>query len=243
MGVSSREEPRTVEIQTMYNYPLHFPEGDVMVRHVTNKGYYEHDLLEALRETTGPLADGAWVDVGAYVGTHSSFFLDQTPAREVFAYEPTLLSYRLLERNIKTLRKVSKTAASKRFVAHCRAVSDRKGWASISSYKSTNIGGTRWSSDRRSGDQRPVVTLDSHLPRQLRQPLSVLKVDAEDNDQRVLEGASQLISTYRPVIAFEALEGQYAHDILNFLSQWDYRVVWDKKEIKYIVRPGETKDA
>ncbi len=75
-----------------------------------------------------------------------------------------------------------------------------------------------------SGDflSSPSVTLD--LLGQTHQVPSVIKIDVEGNELQVLEGACDLITTYKPVLIFEVLTWQELEKVRAFLTSLHYHI-------------------
>jgi FkbM family methyltransferase len=163
------------------------------------------------------------IDVGANVGEYTLWLAKRVgPQGRVLAYEPfapVARRLRLLVR-LNRLHTVEVTEA---------AVADVEGGGALSLPR-TRLGFVAdalpyLSSTNVSGDIRvPVVTLDQESLRKNLRHVSVLKVDAEGGDFKVLKGAVKLIERERPTIMVEANE------------QWMARVGSTLRDLVHLVR-------
>jgi FkbM family methyltransferase len=140
--------------------------------------WFESANLEFIR---GLQVSGNYVDAGAFVGTHAIFFSLFCPASRIYAFEPQPVSYAKLARNIEV-----------NGIANCQifntALSDSPGRGSLRQVywiEMVNRGGA----ELLPGDEVQVATLDSFcLP-----PISLMKVDVEGLELRVLHGARETL--------------------------------------------------
>ena len=132
--------------------------------------WYELPNLEFVRSLK---AEGNYVDVGAYIGTHTLFFSLFCPSKQVFSFEPQLDVFQKLTRNLEA-----------NGVTKCRALnmglSDAPGRGIVRSGETNK--GAGWLLP---GDAVEVVTLDSLNLRDV----ILLKIDVEGMELRVLRGA------------------------------------------------------
>lgn len=158
--------------------------------------FYESEMLEYI-EALG-LA-GTYVDVGGYVGTHALFFATYCPADDVHTFEPRATCYQHLSRNI------AANALSPRVKAHRMGLSDRD-----ESFDLTMGGKT---------EQIECHPLD-HL---IQTPVSLMKIDVEGMEPRVLAGASRILAAHKPLLFIEAHTDDELGAILNVLAPYGYR--------------------
>lgn len=148
--------------------PVDYVEGMLL-----RGSWYELPNLEFIR---GLQVIGNYVDVGAYVGTHSLFFSLFCPSQQVYSFEPQPKVYSKLLDNL---------AANG--VTNCQvfnfAVGKSRGLADVREAADTNKGGTRVVSSL--GGVTDIVPIDSlHLPK-----ISLMKIDVEGAELDVLQGA------------------------------------------------------
>ena len=127
-------------------------------------------------------SDETFVDIGAYDGDTVERFLDLTDGRyrEIVAFEPDGRSF----------RKAQKRLWGRERITLCNALlSDRVEFVPFSS------GEGRGNSRSQEGKERTTTTLDIAL--EGRRP-TVLKFDAEGDEEKILEGGRRVIGEYRP---------------------------------------------
>lgn len=145
-----------------------------------------------------PIKDGTVVaDIGANIGIMSRMFASRGGI--VHAFEPSPSALELLEVNTADLPNVT---------IHRVALSDGEGTTRFNELYGNSV-----SSISKEGIEVPMRTLDSIgiMP-------TVIKIDVEGYEHRVLRGAAETIRSCRPVILFEALcetARQYCEDIIG----------------------------
>lgn len=162
---------------------------DVIVTAALANGNYEpftlrifHQLMDvALAKNENQPC--VFVDVGANIGLFTVTAALLNPRVRVFAFEPNPTSYRLLQENLQLNGLTNANAAQ-------TAVGERQGRASLD-ISSPHAG---CHSIYSSGDQRieiPVICLDDFFAEKQVLP-SLIKVDVEGYEPRVLEGMKSL---------------------------------------------------
>lgn len=134
------------------------------------------------------------IDVGAHIGTHTVFLANLlNNTGEVWAFEPQKKIFMELNANL-LANKASKVHALR------MALGDHHGKASLSKAAAGNEGHTAVG---QGGDDASMVRLDDmHISN-----VSLIKIDVEGYEDRVLDGARQTISASKPVIFIEIQGG------------------------------------
>lgn len=142
--------------------------------------FYELPMLEFIQ---GLNLEGEFIDVGANVGNHSLFF-NHFCNVQVIAYEPVPENYWILERNCENTH-----------IAPCEsALSDKKGYSGYTKV-SNNMGMCRLE-----GDGNVIIkTLDQQTHK-----CSLIKIDAEGFEEKILKGGIELLKRCHPHIFVEA---------------------------------------
>ena len=175
--------------------------------------FYEIDFLENLHAKYEH--GGVFVDVGAFVGNHSLFFARHCGAEKVISFEPFPETLSLLRHNVKINDLQSKiTCVGK-------AVSDQSGSLSMSIVSKKNRGMNRI--DESGTTSVPVTTLDIELA-DIRQPISLMKIDAEGHGSNVITGARETINRFKPVIAIE-VDPEPLDRISDLLAELGYNAI------------------
>lgn len=151
------------------------------------------------------LADrDVFIDIGANTGVYSILAADLLPKGTVISYEPfPLMSNYLLENvmrnNLPNVRirtfGISNTNSSKKFFMN-------KGRPNSFSF-SRNV-------DNALEIQLFTKTLDDAILMENLDRVDYIKIDAEGEEEKVIEGAQQVIKKFRPIIQTEALFGELA---------------------------------
>lgn len=144
--------------------------------------YYEPDLLSVISRAK---RKGVYIDVGAHVGNHTTYFALECPATRVIAIEPD-------ERAFKRLRITVEANDGAPVTLIQAAVHNQWRTASIRRRGRTIEGGIV-----------PVVHIDNLLDQG--EKLAVIKVDVEGVEDAVLRSGLGLIKRDLPLIAAEAL--------------------------------------
>lgn len=162
-------------------------------------GTYEAEVWERL----APHAVGEDVvwDVGAHIGTFAIRALLHPLVRQVHCFEPDSETAAILESNL-----ALNTVSHATYAVHRAALGDRTGARLLHRGPPANTGLTTLRDDLGYGSSTvPCLTVDDALARGIAPPPTLLKLDVEDWELRVLSGAARLLAAAPPrAIAFEA---------------------------------------
>ena len=170
--------------------------------------WYEEAFLEHIRSLD---LVGAYVDVGAHLGTHTLWCAMLCRSTVVHAIEPVARYADVVERN------VAANGLEGRVVVHRVGVSDHAGLATNYLSREHQLGFV--------SDAEPVsetfqtVRLDELVPR----PVVLIKLDIEGMELAALRGAERLLED-RPVVFAEAHSEEELEAIDGLLNQRGYRV-------------------
>lgn len=144
------------------------------------------------------------VDIGANYGTYSLTMASLIgPTGQVHAYEPARQPIRMLKQSITT-------NALKNIDLHEVGLSNRSGSANmaISANPELNsLTGAKQEDD----EQIALMTLDEALG-EYQPPIAFIKMDAEGEEERILEGASRFLARQHPLIMFELKHGNQTNE-------------------------------
>lgn len=186
------------------------------------EGRYESDNLGALaRFLTQHLAidpNSTAIDVGANIGNHSVFFSEIFS--KVLAYEPNPRVYSILAFN----------SAGMNIVPLNYGLSDENSTLAFS-IDPVNLGGSKVLDGGAFAGASDLDTIEIEVRRLDEDPqvagesISLIKIDVEGHELRVLEGAADIIRTERPIVIFEQSPDAIEHgtsDTINFLRGKSY---------------------
>ncbi len=150
-----------------------------------------------------PGPDEIYVDVGAAHGDTLEKFLKVTAGRfrHIHAFEPTPGQYRQLERH----------AAREGVTTHCKAVGAASGSITFYDNPANPFGGNAVAATG-TPITVPCVRLDDAVPE-----CSLIKMDVEGYECRVIEGARELIGRCRPDMAITCYH--YPQDLFEILDK------------------------
>jgi FkbM family methyltransferase len=138
------------------------------------------------------------VDVGANIGCHTISYANMNPECKVWAFEPQEKTFGILSRNVARNSLSDRVEIYKCGLGHKEALTtlnslDKVWDANMQGHNKGGIG------IGEGGETIKVRTLDSlNLP-----GLDFMKIDVEGAEGLVLQGASETIKKYKPVIFFE----------------------------------------
>jgi FkbM family methyltransferase len=177
-----------------------FPD-DHITRWLQLGRFYEEDLLRAIRDLD---VRGPYVDVGAFIGTHATFFACECPASKVIAIEPNPEAFELLLRNTARHPGITSVHAAAHDCWQTAAVVHRdaknRGMATIIE-----------------GGPIRVVSVDAMEVR-----AALLKIDVEGMELAVLRSARETLLAH-PVVVAEAATDVLREAIDRHLEPLGYR--------------------
>lgn len=146
------------------------------------------------------------LDIGANIGNHTLFFLNECNALKVMSFEPVLETFHVLEKNIKL------NHVEERVELINAGVSDKPGKAMISLFDKNNIGGTRICQS--SDGKMTLLTIDSLG---INNSIGLIKIDVEGQELSVLKGMQDTLCRHKPYIMIEIEDDNFedANRILN----------------------------
>lgn len=177
--------------------------------------YYEIDNLEwVFKEFMSgvignDVKNSVACDIGANIGNHTLYFLNELSAKKVISFEPMLKTFNILRKN------VDLNNLNDHVELHNVGVSNIEGNAESQQYDYTNIGASKINVGN--GNIK-LVTLDSiDIPE-----LTMMKIDVEGMELNVLQGAVKTIEKTHPYIMLEAW-GESINEVSKFLSDFGYK--------------------
>ena len=214
-------------VMTTEHYKLRaHPQKGTLTRAVIRRGYWEKTETKAFILHLKP--DALVIDAGANFGHYAlvaAKFVGS--AGKVIAFEPNTETFQLLLSNIAML-------AHQNVIAVQAGLSDDNGEMSLS-IDSSNPGGHSFTKDNvgeTGGDEiTPVYSLDQYLSsNQFGLPVSVIKIDVQGFEVKVIRGAMQTIQRDHPVVFCEVTpqatknSGDDFQELLEFFKDANYTV-------------------
>ena len=165
-------------------------------------------------------------DVGANIGTFTTWLANTFPKGKVFAFEPQRAVFQILCGNvaINNLYNV--------YTYNCGVgkINEVKSFEEPNYFSKDDFGTFSLVEDiikQKSGDsiQVDIVTLDSFCEKHKIQTIDLIKVDAEGMDLDVLEGATNLLTQCKPALFVEHCDNRKSiiGKLQKFLDQFKYQ--------------------
>lgn len=180
---------------------VHSSQGDYISEVIKfTKMYYEIQLLVFLKSEF-PVQQMV-VDIGANIGNHSKFFWEEMKVPAIVAFEPVVTNAKLFRAN----------NPCEKIVLHQIALSSEKTVRTLYNTGEGSFGGFSFNREPHSyvvSTEIPTATLDSFELK----GVTLIKIDVENHENSVLEGAKNTILLNKPVIV---LENSYYHFPNNF---------------------------
>jgi FkbM family methyltransferase len=158
------------------------------------------------------------VDVGANIGTHTVFFAKKvTETGIVIAFEPQRLVYQTLCGNVALNGLTNVTC----LLAAAGGARGQLTFPTVDPRQTFNFGAVRGSSTG-TGEVVDVVAIDElGLPR-----CTLIKVDVEGMEAKVIEGAKQTIARCRPALFLENDTVERSREVLTAVESIGYKAFW-----------------
>jgi len=172
--------------------------------------------------------DSTVLDIGANIGVMTVHMARKLPGSQVFSFEP-------VPENLHTLRRLVKFYKLRNVKVFGVALGNYEGTAEmiLPEHKHVKFQGLSHiegveGTERDSGINYTVAMhrLDS-MP-ELKspvKPISGIKIDVENYEYNVLEGAKELLAKYRPVIYAELWDNQNRADCMKLLTEIGYTIL------------------
>jgi len=185
--------------------------------------FYERDVLERLKERIRKRGrQGAAVDAGAFIGTHSTYFAQFCGCAPVVSFEANPATFSILLENVR-LNDLEKTV-----VPVNKALGAHAGYADVHSGEAGNRGTATISFDSQGGGSSvEVSTLDREVQRIMPTSPSValIKIDVEGAELDVLKGSLSTIEKDMPVLCVEIHTARNLRNALSILGRNPYWII------------------
>lgn len=140
-----------------------------------------------IKDFTKDFKDEVFLDVGANSGIMSLFAKGR-----VYAFEPTISTYKLLVKNI--------NLNSSEVTPICKAVCDEEVNYHMIEYEQSGFNCIE------EGGRRKTITLDKWAKENNVQNIKLIKIDTEGTDEKVVLGGIEIIKRDKPIIITELID-------------------------------------
>jgi FkbM family methyltransferase len=185
---------------------------DFLGRVLQRGAFYELGMLEYIRKACIP---GLYLDVGAFIGTHTIFFAELCPrCTGVVAFEPMRTSFELLAAN---------TAANCLRVPvelQLFAIGGEPGKCRMQHGPEDNMGMSCAKVDP--GGDTEMTTIDAYAAMHSCSSIGLIKIDVEGHEVEAVQGAEKTIRTQRPQLFIECDSKPRLAKLTSTLAALDY---------------------
>jgi protein O-GlcNAc transferase len=183
---------------------------------IVQENYYEYKDLHKLVSIfqngilKKKLNNSCICDIGANIGNHSLYFLNECNVSFVYAFEPITETYRVLCKNYEINGLTSKTNA------HNVGLGETESKANIKTFDERNTGATELQINDEGNIS--IISLDSL---NINKKIVFMKIDVEGFEISVIKGATKTINKYHPYIFVEVKE-KNRNEANGILKEWGY---------------------
>ena len=193
-------QPNLKQTNTRYGDMWYFHEDPTIGRSLNLYGEYSQVEIIFMQYFTN--SESIVVDIGANIGTHT-LGVCQTVGH-VIAIEPDQYNYNLLTMNTESRENVTRMRLA---ISNCAGQT-----GTFFDFGKTKL---------ERGDRCPLVTLDS-----LELPPDFIKIDVEGMELQCLQGATDTISFYRPIMLIEMQDTSKYPQVFDYLKAKNYSLWW-----------------
>lgn len=165
------------------------------------------------------------MDIGANIGVHTVTMAKLVGATgAVIAFEPQRVIHQMLGGNIQL--NGLKNVDAKRM-----ALGNEEGSIPVMELdpdKENNFGGLQLSKFSSRGEDIPLHSLDALGYDTIQGQIQFMKIDVEEMEQDVIEGARKTIAVSQPVMYVENNGGDKAESLLDCINSLDYACFWHR---------------
>ena len=219
---------KIVDIRSAKFYVPNYPIDLIQSIIVDTKNFFEHDILQELQPYIKKNA--VILDIGANIGNHSVYWAVRSNAKKIYSFEPVEDFFKILKKNVEINQLKDKVKIFN------IGLSNQKINGSISHYDPTNIGGTSIKQDLNGNlmlDKLDNITFKDNT-------IDFIKIDVEEHELEVLQGARETLLKYRPVV-FVEIFSENKTKVHEYLTKLGYRLEKRFRDSNYLYIFNETK--
>lgn len=186
---------------------------DLIQREILYTGdYYERRGLDEFFDKYASIGvkGRAVLDIGANIGSHALYFVNEQDALHVYCFEPIKKTYAVLKRNVEI------NGFQKRITIFNVGVGEETGRGVVSREWDNNWGGTQIKSSN-SGNIKIIAIDDMDID----DDIALVKIDVETFENHVIKGMVNTLKKYHPLIKIEIVKENF-EEINEILTQLGY---------------------
>ena len=170
-----------------------------------------------------------FIDIGANIGYYSILAAKLNPELKIFAFEPSPGAFDFLSDNIRLNN-------SKNIFPHKLALSNVEGKLTFYQHSNPKVkeleaqlgGSSSLVLDEENKDQFQSIevaasTLNKFVQSNTFDKIDIIKIDTEATEHLVIEGASDVLSKFKPIIICEVIKNKIEKQLEEIFSRFGYR--------------------
>jgi len=190
--------------------------------------HFEEKCVKKLLEYIKP--GDIVLDVGAHIGTYTIPFAKAVgPSGKVYSFEPQARMRELLHKNIKANGMEDRVVVNPYAVGHVNKLITMSANTDDSrkvDYNRKEIGNFGGMNVGKGGEQVKMVSLDNiFFP-----SVNVIKIDVEGCEPLVIDGAREIIETYKPVVFYEKNHKTITREMIEMFNLSKNLINFDAKD-------------
>ncbi len=176
--------------------------------------------------------EGAIIDIGANVGMMSAYLSKKNPKAVIYAFEPIDINYQTLKRVIRFFRlqnikafplALGNQQTTVKMVLPIVANAYRQGFSHVITDMELVNGII---------SEVPMEKLDEIVEINALPSIAAIKIDVENFEFEVLQGAKQLLLKHKPLIFCELWNDHHRSDCFLFMENLGYEIhIWEKGQL------------
>ena len=217
-----------IRTRNYLGFTLYYSKGTSLIARLNNNNLYEPETCNIIHKVLSEISQPTFIDIGANIGLISLFVLSENSKAKVYAFEPGPHQADLL------LKTIEKNNIKDRLIFERIALSNSDSYLEFFIHNTKDVSGDGFIDTERAGVTTSIKVkskrLDDWWNEQQKPQIDMIKIDTEGAEFWVLEGASELIKTCRPLILTEMSKLNYCnypyneYDVLDLLHKYQYSV-------------------
>ena len=204
-----------------------YPYDSIQSCIVDNMEFFEEENLKELNQYLNH--NSVVFDIGANIGNHTLYWSKITNVKEIHSFEPVPQTFAILKKNIEINNLNGKVRINNVGLgASSMSASFNDG------YNYINIGACGLKENSEGGMK--IISLDEYIKENFQgDKIDFLKIDVENFEISVLNGAQETLREYKPIIFIESFK-EYFEEVNNILTSIGYTRIKDFPESNYLYK-------
>ena len=195
------------------------PEGEALSDHIRRENdFFEAEILDYLRDNHK--FQRVIIDVGANIGNHTLYFANFLVSSFIWAFEPVLENFLLLENSLK--HHIQERPMTHAIVIPLNYALSSKTQKVRITPNFGNMGASQISDD--GAREVKATTIDTVLSSESN--VTLIKIDVEGYEPEVIKGAQETIQLHRPLILIEDWGREYD----SLLPDYEIEKAWPEHQ-------------